>query len=90
MEIIKREFIYREKTGLEPAEFKTYINKYIRELRAREDVYKVSGTVTDDFSKCTVCYTQIIPDPVPEVVEDEESEATVVSEHNKEVEEQLG
>ena len=65
MEIVKREFIYREKIGLEPAAFKTYINKYIKELRAREDVYKVSGIVTEDLSKCTVRYTQILPDPEP-------------------------
>ena len=92
MEIVKREFIYREKTGLEPAEFKAYINKYIKELRARDDVSKVSGTVTEDFSKCTVKYTQVLPDPKPvDIVSDEddefETEETPISE---EVQNQLG
>ena len=75
MKIIKREFIYREKTGLEPAQFKTYINKRIKELRAREDTYRVSGTVTEDFSKCTLRYTIIVPNPeVTFDVNDEEIE----------------
>ena len=89
MEIVKREFIYREKTGLEPAAFKTYINKYIKELRAREDAYKVSGTVTSDFSKCTVRYTQILPDPTPSE-EDVENQVTIVTDMIGEVQNQLG
>ena len=89
MEIVKREFIYREKTDLEPAAFKTYINKYIKELRAREDVYKVSGTVTEDFSKCTVRYIQILPDPEPSN-EEVEDQVEVESTMNEEVQSQLG
>lgn len=89
VEIVKREFIYREKTNLEPAAFKTYINKYIKELRSREDVYKVSGTVTGDFSKCTVRYTQILPDPTPSE-ENVENLAVIVSSTVEEVQKQLG
>ena len=62
MEIVKREFIYRENTKLGPVEFKAFINRHVRKLRAREDVCKVSGNITDDYSKCVVKYTMIMPD----------------------------
>ena len=89
MEIVKREFIYRENTKLGPVEFKAFINRHVRKLRAREDVCKVSGNITDDYSKCVVKYTMIMPDPEP-ISEEDIEEVKIIKDTMEEVCKQLG